>query len=67
MKLDERIPFTCQVTNKDCGSQIQSLNVDIDSDIILSIPLSDEITSKLTRKNINKIKKAILNEIKNLG
>lgn len=65
MTIDEdKIPFTCRVTNEYCGGQIDALTLHSDAKTYLSIPISEDSLKKLKSSTIRKIEKFIISELK---
>lgn len=63
---NEQIPFTCQVSKKYCGGEIENLYVTIDEKVLLTIPISREISELFNYKNKQKIKRVVLSKLKEL-
>lgn len=62
-KDDERLPFTCKITKKDCGGEINSLIIELDSDLLSCIPLSDEIVDTWNTRFLLKLERMIVKEV----
>lgn len=60
---DERIPFTCQVTNEYVGASIKSVFITVDDKVISIIPVSSAISEKINHRFGNKVSKFIIQEL----
>jgi len=65
-------PFTCEITKKYVGADIQNIRLDLykdesflDPKNLFSIPISSHITEKISKKTLRKIRQLLLKEIKN--
>lgn len=62
---DEKFPFTCAITQKYCGAEIQNIYIMIDNEIMTTIPVAPEIAEKFSRKVSQQIMKHIELLLKN--
>ena len=70
---DEQIPFTCKITKKYCGGEIQNLRLDLYKDgefitprNLINIPISPDLSEKIDKQLIRKIRQFIIRELKNV-
>lgn len=68
---DEKVPFTCKITNEYCGGRINNLILDLYKDgyelypkNIFTIPLSPDVAEKIDKKMIRKIQQFVIRELK---
>jgi len=63
MEQDTKIPSTCTITKKYCGSDIKNIFISIDDKNLCSIPISDDVSDKINRRFVNKIYDIIIKEL----
>ena len=61
---ETKIPFTCKITNKYEGGAIKNLYLMIDENILMSIPISNQVAETIDKGLTKKITNFITQELK---